>query len=130
MPQCRIYMPTMVSASLEDKIAAAEEIQTQEFNFSSGSFVMFPISAQAKIVQVSIEVLTPFDDPSATIKVGDAADLSRLMPTTKNSLGESGVYQTFPVYEYAVGTNIIVTVSPGASTVGSGYITLIHNSNN
>jgi hypothetical protein len=123
-------MPSIVSASLEDKIAAAEEIQTQEFDFSSGSFVMFPISALAKIVQVSIKVSTPFDDPLATIKVGDSGDLSRLMPTNKNSLGESGAYQTFPVYEYSVGTDIIVTVSPGVSTVGSGYITLIHNSNN
>ena len=130
MPQCRIYMPTIVSASLEDKIAAAEEIQTQEFDFSSGSFVMFPISAQSKIVQVSIEVITPFNDALATIKVGDAADLQRLMPTNKNSLSEAGVYLTFPVYEYPVGTDIIVTVSPGLSTVGSGYITLIHNSNN
>lgn len=130
MPQARIYMPTMVSASLEDKIAAAEEIQTQEFDISSGTFVMFPISAMSKIIQVSIEVITPFNDASATIKVGDSGDLQRLMPTSKNSLSESGVYQTFPVYEYPVGTDIIVTVNAGASTQGAGYITLIHNSNN
>jgi hypothetical protein len=135
MPQSRIYNPFVGSGGggggvTPAQVAAAEEIQTQEFTFTSGSFTMFTIPANSKIVSVAIEVQTAFDDPAATIIVGDSGTADRLMSAAKNDLEESGVYQTFPIYEYPTATPILIVVSPGASTVGAGYVTITHNSNN
>jgi len=134
MPQSRIYNPYVGGTSggsvTPAQVEAAEEIQTQAFNFTSGTFTMFTIPALSKIFSVSIEMITAFDDPSATIIIGDAGQADRLMPSNKNSLSEVAVYQYFPVYEYMSATNIIVQVNSGASTQGNGYITIIHNSNN
>lgn len=133
MPQSRIYNPFVGSSGggvTPAQVAAAEEIQTQEFSFASGSFTMFTIPANSKIVSVAIEVEVPFNDPSATIIIGDAGTADRLMNASKNDLEESGVYQTFPIYEYPTDTPILVVISPGSSTIGSGYITIMHNSNN
>lgn len=134
MPQSRIYNPYVGGTSggsvTPAELAAAEEIQTQAFNFSSGTFTMFTIPALSKIFSVSIEMITAFDDPSATLIIGDAGLSDRLMPANRNSLDEIAVYQYFPIYEYMSATNIIIQVNAGASTQGSGYITIIHNSNN
>jgi len=134
MPQSRIYNPFVGSGGggsvTPGEVAAAEEIQTQEFTFTSGSFAMFTIPANSKIASIAIQVEVPFDDSSATIIIGDSGTSDRLMPASKNSLSEGGVYQTFPVYEYPTATAILVVVTPGTSSVGSGYITIMHNSNN
>lgn len=135
MPQSRIYNPFVGAGGgggsvTPAQLAAAEEIQTQPFSFTSGSFAMFTIPANSKIVSIAIEVEVPFDDSAATIIVGDSGTSDRLMPSSKNSLSEGGVYQTFPIYEYPTATPILVVVTPGSSTVGSGYITITHNSNN
>lgn len=135
MPQSRIYNPYVGATSggggvTPAQLEAAEEIQTQEFTYLSGTFVMFDIPANSKTVSVAIEVEIPFDDSSSTIIVGDSGSSDRLMSADKNDLTESAVFQTFPVYEYLTQTQIIISVSSGASTQGKGYVTITHNSNN
>lgn len=131
MPASRIYNPQLGGGGGgPTPDPNAEEIQTQEFDFSSGVLPIFNIPANAKISSVSINVQTAFDGAGASIEVGDAGDSARLMPTSRNDLYEGAVYINHPIYEYAVSTPVFATIVQGTSTLGNGYITIVYNINN
>ena len=74
-------------------------------------------------VELSIDV--PFNGTTPALKIGDAGNTSRLMATTQNDPKTVNVYSTSPAYEYAAGTAIILTITPGSgASAGSGKIQL------
>lgn len=136
MPASRIYNPFVGSGGgggggvTPAQLADAEEIRTQEFNFASGSFVMFNIPANAKIVSVSVEIENAFDGVGGAIEVGDTGNFGRLMSASKNSPYEVAVYSSHIAYEYPTATPIYISVIGGSATQGNGYVTVMYNLNN
>jgi hypothetical protein len=136
MPASRIYNPFVGSGGgggggvTPAQLADAEEIRTQEFNFASGSFVMFNIPANAKIVSVSVEIENAFDGAGASVQVGDTGNFGRLMSSSKNDPHEVSVYSSHIAYEYPTMTAIYISVVGGSATLGNGYVTVMYNLNN
>lgn len=133
MPASRVYNPSTVGGGgsvTPAQVADAEEIQTQEFQYNSGTVAMFSIPANAKIISCSIEMQNAFDGTGASIIVGDAGDTDRLMQASKNDPYEVSVYSSHESYEYAAATLINIIVTAGTATTGNGYVTLIYNLNN
>lgn len=132
MPGSRIYFPQAGGGGgvTPAQLADAEEIQTQEFNFSSGLLPIFNIPANAKIVSVLVEIETAFNGAGASIVVGDAGTVDRLMQAIKNDPYEASVYSSHIAYEYPVSTAININVVGGSATQGNGYVTIMYNLNN
>jgi hypothetical protein len=108
----------------------AEEVHTFPFAFNTASpATVFNIPAGARILTIGLQIGTAFDDPSATIKIGDAGQDDRLMTVAQNVPSEIGEYESNPIYQYVSATNILLTISPGTSTQGSGVVIVEFNLN-
>jgi len=95
------------------------------FNFTSPHIVDLDlVPANTTISRITVYVDTPFDDPTANIMVGDAAQDSRLVKPTEVYLGEEGIYEIVSGYTYTSSTQILLTVNPFTSTQGSGRVWL------
>ncbi|NBV95429.1 MAG: hypothetical protein EBR90_01375, partial [Actinobacteria bacterium] len=68
--------------------------------------------AGQRITRVEIKFDTAFNVASS-LKVGDGANIQRLMDTGQNNPLLADVYSTHPFYKYASNTNILLTLVAG-----------------
>ena len=98
--------------------------ETVEVRFNFGDATPKPIAtipANKVVTGASITILTPFDDPTATLALGNTTDLQE---TTDNLPSEAGTYTTTPGIQYATPTACVLSITAGTSTQGSGLVTI------
>lgn len=114
--------------STQDSADTDAKTLTKVINTSSSvTELLGNISGQRRVISVVVEVVTEFNDNSATITVGDAVVTNRLMSVDNNDLSIAGVYISTPTYVYPQSTsdlNLNVTFNKGSSTVGSAIVTI------
>jgi hypothetical protein len=117
-------------ASLQDVVdglkallAGAPIDKVIPFTFSTVSpLTLCPGLAAGDIIEeVEIVVTTAFDDPAATISVGTPASPSALFAPGDIDLSVVQEWGTDENLEIAVPDSLIMTISPAAASVGSGY---------
>lgn len=129
MPASRIYNP-FVGAGGGGAGPEAEEIHTFAFSYTTPSpAIAFTIPASGRILSVGVQITTAFDDAATTISVGDGGNTSRLMNSSQNIPTEIGESESHIGYQYVASTPILLTLSPGASTQGSGVVYIVYNTN-
>jgi hypothetical protein len=129
MPASRIYNP-FVGAGGGGAGPEAEEIFTFAFNHTTPSPASaFSIPAGGRILTVGLQITTAFDDPASTLTIGDGGNPSRLMSAAQNIPYEMGESESHVGYQYAASTAILLTITPGASTQGSGVMYIVYNTN-
>ncbi len=131
MPASRIYNPFVGSGGGGGGADPnAEEIRTFPFSYNSSSPVtIIAIPAGARILDVGIQITTAFDDPAATLKIGDFTVTDRLMLVSENVPDEVGEYEAHHPYQYVGVDNILLTIAPGISTQGAGIVYIEYNLN-
>lgn len=131
MPASRIYNPSVAGGGGGGTDPNAEEIRTMSFAYNDATpKLVFPIPAGSRIVFVQIQITTPFNDPSATLKIGDASVDDRLMNVDQNMPDQIGEYESHLGYQYVPLTNINLKINKGASTQGAGIVVIAYNLNN
>lgn len=79
-----------------------------------------------RIWQVILSIDVAFNGSLPSITLGDNGDLDRLMASNQNDPLTIGVYSTSPAYEYAEGSAILLSITPGGgASAGSGKIQLL-----
>ncbi|MCS7001218.1 MAG: hypothetical protein NZ518_00060, partial [Dehalococcoidia bacterium] len=71
-----------------------------------------------------VRVVVAFDDPSATISIGTGAMPGAVMPSSFVDLRQALEYENTPDLQLSAGEQVIVTITPGFSTQGSGQVFL------
>jgi len=79
MPMSRIYNPFVGGGVGPTPGPQAEEVATLNFEFTDTSKVIFTAPVGAKIISAMVVVSTAFDDPNASIMIGDSTLNNRLM---------------------------------------------------
>lgn len=98
---------------------------TVQVRFNFGDATPKPIAtvpANRLVQSASINIVTAFNDPSATLTLGAPAELQA---STDNLPQEAGTYTTYPGLQYGSPTAVVLTINAGASTQGSGLVTLV-----
>lgn len=112
---------------------SATEMYTSVVNYNDSSpKTLFTLPAGTVIVDAFVQVVTTFDDTTATIDIGDANNVSGIIPSSsidltttgyqalkeneKGSYLWDGTYKQIKVYDSA--TDIQATISAGSSTQG------------
>lgn len=87
---------------------------------------IFTAPAGVMIADVTVEVVTPFDDSSATLIVGDSVNSDVLLTADETDLAASAgqVFSVQPSYVYDTETEVVLNINAGSSTSGSFKITL------
>lgn len=97
---------------------------TVQVRFNFGDATPKPIAtipADRVVLSATITILVPFDDASGTLALGAADELQE---TSDNLPWVQGTYDTSPGIQYGVSTAITLKITPGASTQGSGLVTI------
>ena len=80
------------------------------------------VPAGKLILAVELYITQAFGS-TATLSVGDAGNVARLMAVTQNKPSEIGLNETHPGHRYSVDTAVTLTISPGAgATTGAGLV--------
>ena len=79
------------------------------------------VPAGAIIKEVCIILLTAFDATS-TLSVGSTANHTELMDTTDITTRATGTYTTEPAYKYTTNTELVLSITAGASSQGNGIV--------
>ena len=96
--------------------------------FTYNDVTILPIATiVGRIVRVLVILDVAFNDPSATLSVGDAGDITRLQNTLENLPGYASVYTSYPNHVYAIATDVNLYISPASSSVGSGIVMLLRD---
>lgn len=96
------------------------------FSFVDVSPVIVTSLKASNIVRdAEIVIETGFDDPLATLSLGTAASPGAILSSDKIVPSVICTFATDENYIAAVDETVILTLSPGTSSAGSGYI-LIH----
>lgn len=77
------------------------------------------VPANKIIQEVLLSILTPFNDPTATLSVEPG-----LLAVTDNLPTEAGSYGTVPGIEFGTSTLLTLNITPGTSTQGMGVVTI------
>lgn len=96
----------------------------QQFAFNSNSTeYVVVVPTDAIILSIGIVITSPFDDPTTTISVGDAAVPDRLFAAADVLPGVAGSYTVYPNYVYGAATQVTITIT-GSSSAGAGVVTV------
>lgn len=80
------------------------------------------IPGNAVVSEVNIVIVVPFNDATATLEVGTAANLTQLVTASDVTTNIAGSYLTMPGQIYLSDTHVILTINPGTSTTGNGML--------
>ena len=87
--------------------------------------IVVSVSPGDFIIDTELVIETAFDDASATLELGTFADTDLILTSSQNAPYQVGSYGTQCNFDFSVADSIILTLNPGTSTQGSGYILLI-----
>ena len=97
-----------------------------EFSYGDASpAVVATLTQITEIVAVSLQVEVPFNGTGASVALGVAGQPGSLMPAADSDVSVLAVYEFSPRVEYPAGTQILLTIVPGAgASAGAGQIVL------
>jgi hypothetical protein len=76
------------------------------------------------ITQVQVVVVTPFDDPTATISMGDTGANNNLLTTSDINTQVNSTITAYPAKRYGADTQLVLAITPGTSTAGDGVVVI------
>lgn len=86
------------------------------------------VPANKVIYSVKVILTTPFNGTGYSLTVGDAADNDRLVEATDTAPGTAGSYETNPASKYVADTEVLLYITPGTSSQGSGVVVISYQS--
>jgi hypothetical protein len=93
------------------------------FSFATPSPLVLQAVTPGQIVnRALVRIVVPFNDPAATIELGTSAAPGSILATSDINTGLDGQYETDVIVIFSVGDLLLLTLSPGASTQGSGML--------
>jgi hypothetical protein len=111
------------TASSSGPPPAGETVVRVPFTFSSTSPVLLlAIAAGGAVNRCAVVITTAFDDPAAALSVGTPFSPALVLAAGDIDPSTTGQYETDAVTVFASADELELTLSPGASTQGAGFV--------
>lgn len=95
------------------------------FLFNTASPLLIrTMSAGETIVSAEIQITVPSDDLAATLELGTPGTPGLILDSTKPNFSAVGVYGTNVNFPFSGADTIQLTITPGTSTQGAGFVIL------
>ena len=101
-----------------------------EFDFTydmASPSTLMAVTTDQRIMRVGIIIVTPFDDPAATVSIGHTGNQNGLMASADNDPSFAAYYEVESNMKYGGVDVIKLYVDPGNSSQGSGTLFLETN---
>lgn len=103
---------------------AAGQIPPIPFGWGDAAATVFTPTRDGMVTVVRIQFTEAFNDPEATVQVGVAGDPGALMPAAYNAPGTTREFENTPDLPLAEGQGVLLTIAPGTSSQGAGFLFL------
>lgn len=103
----------------------SKDTETIKVNFqydTPSPLTLFTVYSGNVIANFELTIIEPFDDLSATLLAGTLGDPSKILPANFNKPSKEALYGTEENFPFSSTETVILTINPGVSTKGSGYI--------
>jgi hypothetical protein len=102
---------------------SGETVVRVPFSFDVASPLILQALTPGQVLnRAAIQVITPFSDPAARVKLGTTATPGLVFTDDDVELDLAEQYESSVLFPFFVSDFLILTVSPGASTAGSGLL--------
>ena len=102
---------------------ASDSIVVVPFTYTTASPMVLQAVLVGQIVNRAVVVITtPFNDPSASVQLGVTSTPGLILGVGDVSAGTADQYGSDVLVDFASNDIMILTISPGASTQGSGLL--------
>ena len=93
-----------------------------DFTFATPSPIsVTALNAGDALVRIGLRYTTTFDDPAATVEVGDTGTADLYLTAAQSAPTLGGLYLNENYEDIPVPDTLTVTLTPGASTQGAGF---------
>jgi hypothetical protein len=101
-----------------------ETVGQVAFDFSTPSPLLLQTVTPGLVLnRCAIVIVTPFDDPAARIEVGTSANPSLVFAQGEVvAVAPGNTFNNSSLYPFETNDFLLLTISPGASTQGSGIL--------
>lgn len=119
----------VMTASFESAKTDSDAFEVVIDHTTAGVGLVGELNDGSRVNFVTVSIIDPFDDPAATLSIGDDDNSSRLMSSEQNDLTQSGDFTTTPTVIYSTGGDVDVKyfLNPGASTMGRAKVAISYN---
>ena len=97
-------------------------VREMAFSYRDREKLITDIMAQDWLQVLSIQVIVPFDDPTASLTIGDASGNDSLFDAAFDLTIRGNFYEKTTSQQYSINDNIRLYLDPQDSTQGSGVI--------
>ena len=124
MPFPRIYKLTQTPSPS----TPGREIVTKTFEFDDASpKKVFTLVAGFRVLTAQIIINEIFDDPAATLELGDGVTVDKYISANDNIPNELGEYEANPYVVLTANLDFYLTIVKGASTQGKGVVVVVYD---
>jgi hypothetical protein len=114
---------TFTQQSSDPPSPDGETVQAVAFTYDSSSPVVFQTIKPGQIMNRAVLLIEEgFDDPSAVIEFGTTAEPGLFLADDESTISSPGQTENDTLYPIVATDFLILTISPGASTMGSGIL--------
>lgn len=100
-----------------------EQLIEVPFSFNTPSPLILGAIVSGQVIgTAAVQILTPFNDNAAQVTLGTSADPGALLSTGQVRASAQGQYETGEIYVAPVNDLFQLSISPGASTQGTGRL--------
>jgi hypothetical protein len=101
----------------------ANDLIVVPFTFATLSpLIVTPLAVTQFVLAARIQITVPFDDRKATLALGTTSSPQEFLTTGESTPSRVGTYASDPDFLVSVAEDVILTISPAASTAGEGYV--------
>lgn len=94
-----------------------------DFDFRiSGSVKITPLAKGKTVLSATVVVSIPFDDNGSTMSLGTTNDIGAIFTSSQISPNFEATYRSEHPIIMQKAQDILLTINPGSSTTGSGYV--------
>jgi hypothetical protein len=101
---------------------------TMDFDYDHGSSTVATIAAGSRIFSVTVDIPAAWsdaDNATSFVEVGDSSNGSRFIRAQDVDVVKTGQYHSQFQYEYTAETDLVIDVTGGSATAGSGTISIL-----
>ena len=114
--------PVVVTAWITAPNVPNVSVREMAFSYRDREKLITDIMAQDWLQVLSIQVIVPFDDPTASLTIGDASGNDSLFDAAFDLTIRGNFYEKTTSQQYSINDNIRLYLDPQDSTQGSGVI--------
>jgi hypothetical protein len=108
-----------------DAVTAAQSTSPVQFQFTYQTvspYLLQAVSVGSYVIRAAVVITVAFNDPDAFVELGTSGQPNLVLGSGDSYLSSTGTYNSENITIFNTSEQLLLTLSPGSSTLGSGIL--------